>query len=63
MKEDQRTVLILFELEGHSGEEVAELTGTRPETVWVRLHRAREQFRTRLQRLDPEACAALERGE
>ena len=41
MKEDQRTVLILFELEGHSGEEVAELTGTRPETVWVRLHRAR----------------------
>ena len=44
LNEASRTVLVLFELEGYSGEQIAELTGTKVGTVWVRLHRAREQF-------------------
>ena len=39
---DDRTVLVLFELEGLSGDEVVELTGLK--NVWVRLHRARKRF-------------------
>ena len=35
-----RDVIILFELEGASGEEIAELTGRKLATVWVHLHRA-----------------------
>jgi RNA polymerase sigma-70 factor (ECF subfamily) len=47
-----RTVLVLFELERASGEEIAELTETKVSTVWVRLHRARALFLDRLQRLE-----------
>ncbi len=44
LSDKDRRVLVLFELEGHSGQEVARLTGTRLETVWVQLHRARKRF-------------------
>ncbi len=46
---DDRTVLVLFELEGMKGEEVAELTGTKVSNVWVRLHRARKRFAAALE--------------
>jgi RNA polymerase sigma-70 factor (ECF subfamily) len=39
-----RTTLILFELEGLSGQEVAEVTKTSLSNVWVRLLRGRQQF-------------------
>jgi RNA polymerase sigma-70 factor (ECF subfamily) len=52
MNERYRTLLILFELEGMSGEAIAELTGQKVQTVWVGLHRAREQFLDRLKKLD-----------
>ena len=58
LKQTQRTLLILFEMEGHSGEEIAELLGIRLETVWVQLHRARQKFQARLERLHPELAAA-----
>jgi RNA polymerase sigma-70 factor (ECF subfamily) len=54
MNERYRTVLILFELEGHSGEELAELLGAKTATVWVWLHRARADFLKRLQRVIEE---------
>jgi RNA polymerase sigma-70 factor (ECF subfamily) len=44
LPEKLRTALVLFELEGLSGEEVAALTGTELGTVWVRLHRARAKL-------------------
>jgi RNA polymerase sigma-70 factor (ECF subfamily) len=44
MPERYRTTLVLFALEGLSGEEVAALTGTDTNTVWVRLHRARARL-------------------
>jgi RNA polymerase sigma-70 factor (ECF subfamily) len=40
----QRAVLVLFEVEGRSGQEIAELMGVKLATVWVWLHRARQRF-------------------
>jgi RNA polymerase sigma-70 factor, ECF subfamily len=42
--EKYRTVIILFELEGLGGEEIAELTKTSLSNVWVRLFRARQKL-------------------
>jgi DNA-directed RNA polymerase specialized sigma24 family protein len=44
-------VIILFELEELSGEEIAALTGLKLATVWVHLHRGRERFLTELRRV------------
>jgi RNA polymerase sigma-70 factor (ECF subfamily) len=55
LPEKQRSALILFELEGATGDEIAELLGARPATVWVWLHRARAKFLERLTALDEEA--------
>jgi RNA polymerase sigma-70 factor (ECF subfamily) len=52
----QRAALILFEIDGLSGEEIASLTGAKVATVWVRLHRARAQLLKRLREMG-------ERGE
>jgi RNA polymerase sigma-70 factor (ECF subfamily) len=54
LPDNYRSLIILFELDGHSGEEVAELTGLKLATVWVRLHRAREQLRRRVAALPVE---------
>jgi RNA polymerase sigma-70 factor (ECF subfamily) len=45
LPEAERNALILFELEGLSGEQIAALTGEAVGTIWVRLHRARARFR------------------
>lgn len=49
-----REVLVLFELEKRTGEEIAALMGARVETVWVWLHRARAQFAKRFAQLEAE---------
>lgn len=50
--EKYRTVLILHEIEGLTGPEIAELTGVKPSTVWVRIHRAKARFSAELKRRD-----------
>jgi RNA polymerase sigma-70 factor, ECF subfamily len=52
LREKYRTVLILFELEGLSGEAIAELKGLRIATVWARLSRGRTQLVRELQRVE-----------
>jgi RNA polymerase sigma-70 factor (ECF subfamily) len=52
--EAYRTTFILFELEGLSGERIAEITGARVGTVWVRLTRARRAFIERMRRLEQQ---------
>jgi RNA polymerase sigma-70 factor (ECF subfamily) len=52
LSEKQRAVLILFEMEGLSGEEIAALYKTKVATVWVWLHRARASFLAQLMRLE-----------
>ena len=44
MAASKREVLVLFELEGLPGEQVAELCGCKLDTVWSRLHYARRDF-------------------
>ncbi len=44
MKPKQREVFALYELEGLSGEEIAERVGCPVNTVWTRLHHARADF-------------------
>jgi RNA polymerase sigma-70 factor (ECF subfamily) len=46
LAEKYRTVVILFEIEGLSGEEIAALTGTSVATVWVHLYRGRQRLKT-----------------
>jgi RNA polymerase sigma-70 factor (ECF subfamily) len=44
MRPKHREVFALFELEGLSGEEIAERVGCPVNTVWTRLHHARQAF-------------------
>jgi RNA polymerase sigma-70 factor, ECF subfamily len=55
MNERYRNLLILFEIEHLSGQEIGELTGMSLDSVWVGLHRARAQFAKRLQKDEERA--------
>lgn len=44
MAPKKRDVFVLFELEGLSGEEIAERVGCKVNTVWTRLYHARRDF-------------------
>jgi RNA polymerase sigma-70 factor (ECF subfamily) len=44
MSEKRRTAFVLFEVEGYSGEQIAELEGVPLATVWTRLHHARKDY-------------------
>ncbi len=44
MAPKKREVFALFELEGLSGEQIAERVGCKVETVWTRLYHARREF-------------------
>lgn len=60
MREKYRTVFVLFELEGLSGEQISALLCARTETVWVWLHRARAQFLRGLEDLQRREGLAIE---
>lgn len=45
LNEGERLVFVLYELEGMSGDEVAQIAGCPVATVWRRLHYARTRFR------------------
>lgn len=48
LREDQRLVVILFDIEGYSYEEIAEIAGVAVGTVKSRLHRGRARLREAL---------------
>ena len=50
LRERDRTLLILFELERLSGAEIAEIVGLKEANVWVGLSRARVRFRKAFER-------------
>ena len=54
LNSNQRAVVILYELEGMSGEQIATLMDTKLATVWVWLHRGRAKFLERLKALGEE---------
>lgn len=53
MSEKRRTTFVLFELEGYSGEEIAQIQSLPVKTVWTRLHHARKDFLRMLAELPP----------
>ena len=63
LDEKYRTALILFEIEGLSGQEIAAVTRTSPSNVWVRLLRARQQFLKRFLERETEAGRAANRAK
>ncbi|MCG5051566.1 MAG: RNA polymerase sigma factor [Myxococcales bacterium] len=50
-----RLPIILFELEGYSGEDAAALLGCSVSTLWVRLHRGRQKLKELLMRAGDES--------
>ncbi len=52
---DKRAVLVAFDIEELSSEEIATMLGVPVGTVWSRLHGARKQFEEILARLDARA--------
>ena len=51
MDERRRSVFVFFEIEGYTGEEIAELLGIPLATVWSSLQRARKDFVARVAKL------------
>ncbi len=52
MSEKRRASFVLFEIEGYSCEQIAELEGISVSNVWTRVHHARKDFFERLSKLD-----------
>lgn len=52
LNEDQRAAFVLFEIEGHSGEQIAALQGVPINTVWARIHKARKKLQDQAQRYE-----------
>lgn len=55
LSDKDREVLVLFELEGRAGQEVARLMGVPVDRVWVWLHRARQRFARAVEGLERSA--------
>lgn len=53
MSEKRRSTFVLFEIEGYSGEEVAQIQSLPVRTVWTRLHHARKDFLRMVAELPP----------
>jgi RNA polymerase sigma-70 factor (ECF subfamily) len=60
MSERSRSLIVLFELEELSGQEIADLKGAKLATIWVWLHRARAEFRRHLAEIEGSGPRLLE---
>jgi RNA polymerase sigma-70 factor (ECF subfamily) len=49
LSDSERLVFVLYELEGLSGDEIAQVAGCPTATVWRRLHYARARFRAAIE--------------
>jgi RNA polymerase sigma-70 factor (ECF subfamily) len=52
LNESERAAIVLFEVEGYSGEEIAKIQAVPINTVWARIHKARKKLSTHLVRLE-----------
>ena len=62
MNPDRRAALVLFEVDGLSGEEIARIQGVPLNTVWKRLHVARKEFLALVTREQREAASQAREG-
>jgi RNA polymerase sigma-70 factor (ECF subfamily) len=48
LNESERAAVVLFEIDGYSGEEIAAIQGVPVNTVWARIHKARKKLKVSL---------------
>jgi RNA polymerase sigma-70 factor (ECF subfamily) len=48
LNESERAAVVLFEVDGYSGEQIAEIQGVPVNTVWARIHKARKKLKASL---------------
>jgi len=51
LNDDKRVAFVLFEIEGHSGEHIAQLQNVSVNTVWARIYQARQKLLREARRL------------
>jgi RNA polymerase sigma-70 factor, ECF subfamily len=52
LNESERAAVVLFEIDGYSGQEIAEIQGVTTNTAWARIHKARKKLQASLARLE-----------
>jgi RNA polymerase sigma-70 factor (ECF subfamily) len=52
LSESERTAIVLFEIEGYSGRQIAELQAVPLNTVWTHIHQARGKLSQRLAKIE-----------
>jgi RNA polymerase sigma-70 factor (ECF subfamily) len=52
LSESERAALSLFEIDGYSGEQVAQIQGVSINTVWARIHHARKKLKAWLEKTE-----------
>jgi len=52
LNESERAALILFEVEGYSGQQIAAIQEVPINTVWARIHKARRKLQQSLERIE-----------
>jgi len=59
LNESERAALVLFEIDGYSGEQIAEIQGVPVNTVWARIHKARKKLKASLAKHESRAPKRL----
>ncbi len=57
LPDTQRAAFVLFEIEEYSGDEIARIQSVPINTVWARIHTARQKLVAQLARLDRTASS------
>jgi RNA polymerase sigma-70 factor (ECF subfamily) len=59
LNDTERAALVLFEIDGYSGERIAEIQGVPLNTVWARIHKARKKLQAALAKSENRAQTRL----
>lgn len=60
LNESERAALVLFEVEGYSGQQIAEVQQVPINTVWARIHKARRKLQQNLERIEKRDLRRIE---
>jgi RNA polymerase sigma-70 factor (ECF subfamily) len=52
LNDSERAALVLFEIDGYSGEQIAEIQGVPVNTVWARIHKSRKKLQASLVKIE-----------
>src|SRR6187402_341244 len=52
LNESERAALVLFEVDGYGGDEIADIQGVPVNTVWGRIHKARKKLKASLAKFE-----------